>query len=84
MSAFDHVLSPGIPDKGVLLTTLSLWWFDRLAGSAGGRGIPNHRRRDHVLEGEDAVELIRMPCADAPCSSGPSTCSRSSASCAAT
>ncbi|BDV29449.1 phosphoribosylaminoimidazolesuccinocarboxamide synthase [Microbacterium terricola] len=42
VSAFDHVLSPGIPDKGVLLTTLSLWWFARLAGGDGGRTIPNH------------------------------------------
>jgi phosphoribosylaminoimidazole-succinocarboxamide synthase len=36
VSAFDHVLEPGIPGKGVLLTTLSLWWFGQLAG------IPNH------------------------------------------
>ncbi|MFT4219014.1 MAG: phosphoribosylaminoimidazolesuccinocarboxamide synthase [Microbacterium sp.] len=36
VSAFDHVLSPGIPGKGELLTTLSLWWFDQLAD------IPNH------------------------------------------
>jgi phosphoribosylaminoimidazole-succinocarboxamide synthase len=52
VSAFDHVLSPGIPGKGALLTTLSLWWFDRLAGGDDGRSIPNH-----VLEGEipDAV-----------------------------
>ena len=42
VSAFDHVLSPGIPGKGELLTTLSLWWFDQLAGADGGRGIPNH------------------------------------------
>lgn len=35
VSAFDHVLDPGIPGKGALLTTLSLWWFDRL-------GVPNH------------------------------------------
>ena len=33
VSAFDHVLAPGIPGKGVLLTTLSLWWFDQLAGA---------------------------------------------------
>lgn len=26
VSAFDHVLSPGIPEKGALLTSLSLWW----------------------------------------------------------
>lgn len=30
VSAFDHVLEPGIPGKGALLTSLSLWWFDRL------------------------------------------------------
>ena len=42
VSAFDHVLSPGIPEKGALLTSLSLWWFDQLAGADGGRAIPNH------------------------------------------
>ena len=36
VSAFDHVLEPGIPGKGELLTTLSLWWFAQLAE------IPNH------------------------------------------
>jgi phosphoribosylaminoimidazole-succinocarboxamide synthase len=36
VSAFDHVLEPGIPGKGELLTTLSLWWFDQLST------IPNH------------------------------------------
>lgn len=35
VSAFDHVLEPGIPGKGALLTRLSLWWFDRL-------DVPNH------------------------------------------
>ncbi|GAA4346413.1 phosphoribosylaminoimidazolesuccinocarboxamide synthase [Microbacterium rhizosphaerae] len=52
VSAFDHVLSPDIPGKGALLTALSLWWFDRLAGGDDGRSIPNH-----LAEGEipDAV-----------------------------
>ena len=36
VSAFDHLLEPGIPGKGQLLTTLSLWWFDQLAD------MPNH------------------------------------------
>jgi len=31
ISAYDHMLSPGIPDKGVVLTQLSLWWFEQLA-----------------------------------------------------
>jgi phosphoribosylaminoimidazole-succinocarboxamide synthase len=58
VSAFDHVLEPGIPGKGELLTTLSLWWFDQLSGADGGRGIPNHLLADHGLDGDDAVELI--------------------------
>ena len=35
VSAFDHVLEPGIPGKGALLTTLSTWWFGQL-------DVPNH------------------------------------------
>jgi phosphoribosylaminoimidazole-succinocarboxamide synthase len=58
VSAFDHVLSPGIPGKGELLTTLSLWWFDRLEGADGGRSIPNHLVADHELVGDQARELI--------------------------
>lgn len=42
VSAFDVVLSPGIPGKGELLTTLSLWWFDQLGGADGGEAVPNH------------------------------------------
>ncbi|QAY63803.1 phosphoribosylaminoimidazolesuccinocarboxamide synthase [Xylanimonas allomyrinae] len=37
VSAYDHVLSPGIPDKGVVLTQLSLWWFEQLADL-----VPHH------------------------------------------
>ncbi|MCW2783899.1 MAG: phosphoribosylaminoimidazolesuccinocarboxamide synthase [Marmoricola sp.] len=31
VSAFDFILTPGIPDKGEILTRMSLWWFDQLA-----------------------------------------------------
>ena len=31
ISAFDHVLETEIPDKGRILTALSLWWFDQLS-----------------------------------------------------
>lgn len=31
ISAFDHVLETPIPDKGAVLTQLSLWWFSQLA-----------------------------------------------------
>ena len=60
VSAFDHVLSPGIPGKGELLTTLSLWWFDQLSGADGGRRIPNHLAATHVLvpETDELVDLI--------------------------
>jgi phosphoribosylaminoimidazole-succinocarboxamide synthase len=30
ISAYDVVLEPGIPDKGAVLTALSLWWFDQV------------------------------------------------------
>ena len=28
ISAFDYVLETEIPDKGKILTQLSLWWFE--------------------------------------------------------
>ena len=37
ISAFDFVLETPIPDKGQILTQLSLWWFERLADI-----VPNH------------------------------------------
>jgi phosphoribosylaminoimidazole-succinocarboxamide synthase len=35
ISAYDHVLPTPIPDKGAILTALTLWWFERL-------DVPNH------------------------------------------
>ncbi|MDL5352260.1 phosphoribosylaminoimidazolesuccinocarboxamide synthase [Microbacterium sp. zg-YB36] len=58
VSAFDFVLEPGIPGKGVLLTTLSLWWFDQLAGGDGGRGIPNHLAASTVLGVDDEPHTL--------------------------
>ena len=37
VSVYDVVLPTLIPDKGKILTALSLWWFERLAGI-----VPNH------------------------------------------
>jgi len=37
ISAFDWVLPTEIPDKGRILTAMSLWWFDRLDDI-----VPNH------------------------------------------
>jgi phosphoribosylaminoimidazole-succinocarboxamide synthase len=32
ISAFDFVLETPVPDKGAVLTQMSLWWFEQLAG----------------------------------------------------
>jgi len=45
ISAFDHVLEPTIPDKGAVLTRMSLWWFEQLADL-----VPNHVRSLDVPE----------------------------------
>ena len=37
ISAFDSVLDPGVPGKGIVLTQLSNFWFETLAGV-----VPNH------------------------------------------
>jgi phosphoribosylaminoimidazole-succinocarboxamide synthase len=37
ISAFDYILASGIPDKGRVLTQLSLFWFDHLRDV-----VPNH------------------------------------------
>ena len=42
ISAFDYVMPNGIPDKGRILTALSLFWFDKLAG----------RFENHLLESD--------------------------------
>lgn len=45
VSAFDHVLSPEIPGKGVQLTKISNWWFDQL-------NFPNHRSAEIAVPEE--------------------------------
>jgi phosphoribosylaminoimidazole-succinocarboxamide synthase len=37
ISAYDYVLDSTIPDKGTILTRMSLWWFDQLSSL-----VPNH------------------------------------------
>jgi len=45
ISAFDYVLPQGIPDKGRVLTTLSLFWFKAFASL-----VPNHLVTARVQE----------------------------------
>ncbi len=48
ISAYDHSLQPGIPDKGRLLTGISLFWFEQLADL-----LPHH-----VLSATDVPEQV--------------------------
>jgi phosphoribosylaminoimidazole-succinocarboxamide synthase len=74
ISAFDYVLATPIPDKGAILTELSLWWFEQLADL-----VPNHlvttdpamfpvELRDHkdVLSGRsmlcERLSMVEIEC----------------------
>ncbi|RSN01192.1 phosphoribosylaminoimidazolesuccinocarboxamide synthase [Nonomuraea sp. WAC 01424] len=52
LSAFDYVLEPDIPDKGAILTQMSLWWFDQLKDV-----VPNHI----LARGDDARSVLCKP-----------------------
>ena len=54
ISAYDWVLPTPIPDKGRILTAMSLWWFERLADI-----VPNHVISTRV---PDAVKGRAMVC----------------------
>lgn len=51
ISAFDHVLGSGIPDKGRILTQISLFWFDFLKEL-----VPNHVVTADVREFPSALQ----------------------------
>ena len=61
LSAYDIVLEPGIPEKGRVLTTLSVWWFEQLADVC-----PNHLITADVDEMPDSVrahaDILRGRC----------------------
>ena len=42
ISAYDHVLPTPIPDKGRVLTQLSVWWFEQLAPVLADHGAAHH------------------------------------------
>ena len=54
ISAYDWVLPTVIPDKGRILTALSLWWFERIADL-----VPSHVLGLHV---PDSVRGRAMMC----------------------
>ena len=42
ISAYDAVLPTPIPDKGAILTRLSVWWFEQLAPVLAAHGATSH------------------------------------------
>ncbi len=42
ISAYDHVLPTPIPDKGRVLTQLSVWWFEQLTPVLSSFGATHH------------------------------------------
>src|SRR5205823_303287 len=54
ISAFDCIMPNGIPDKGKILTALSLFWFARFADR-----FENHLIASHVDEYPDALRPYR-------------------------
>jgi phosphoribosylaminoimidazole-succinocarboxamide synthase len=53
ISAFDYVLSPPVPDKGRILTALSLFWF-------GSLGIKNHVISTELRDYPAAFQLEQL------------------------
>ncbi len=53
ISAYDFVLESTIPDKGEILTRMSLWWFAQLADL-----VPNHIRSTDVPEGVKGRAIV--------------------------
>ncbi|GGM08938.1 phosphoribosylaminoimidazolesuccinocarboxamide synthase [Nakamurella endophytica] len=45
ISAYDHVLPTGIPDKGRVLTAMSVFWFELLADLVPGHVVATEDRR---------------------------------------
>lgn len=53
ISAFDHVLPTPIPNKGKILTAMTLWWFEQL-----GDVTPNHFISTDVPEAVEGRAMI--------------------------
>jgi phosphoribosylaminoimidazole-succinocarboxamide synthase len=53
ISAFDHVLASTIPDKGAILTRMSLWWYSQVADV-----VPNHVLSTDVPDVVDGRAII--------------------------
>jgi phosphoribosylaminoimidazole-succinocarboxamide synthase len=70
ISAYDHVLPTPIPDKGKVLTQLSVWWFDQLTPVLDSVGASHHLISATDVPGETAgramlvrrLEMLPVEC----------------------
>ena len=70
ISAYDHVLPTQIPDKGRVLTQLSVWWFDQLTPVLADFGASHHLISASDVPGEVAgramlvrrLEMLPVEC----------------------
>jgi phosphoribosylaminoimidazole-succinocarboxamide synthase len=56
ISAFDFILDTPIPDKGAILTRMSLWWFDQLSDL-----VPHHVVSTEVPEAVRGRAVVCLP-----------------------
>lgn len=54
ISAFDFILSPEIPDKGKILTQISLWWFEQL-------NVKNHLVNEEIPTNIKDRAMVGLP-----------------------
>ncbi|KAM0752330.1 Phosphoribosylaminoimidazole-succinocarboxamide synthase [Meredithblackwellia eburnea MCA 4105] len=59
VSAFDVIMKNGIPNKGKLLTSLSLFFFDYLSKAEETKHIPNHVITSNLDEMPQEVQKYR-------------------------
>jgi phosphoribosylaminoimidazole-succinocarboxamide synthase len=58
ISAFDAVMPNGVPGKGVLLTQISLWWFERAATVMPTHLVANHDEALREVLGAAGAALL--------------------------
>ena len=70
ISAYDHVLPTPVPDKGRVLTQLSVWWFEQLTPVLSQFGASHHLGSASDVPGEVAgramlvrrLEMLPVEC----------------------
>src|SRR5207237_7047314 len=60
ISAFDYVLGSGIPDKGKVLTQISVFWFERTRSIVGNH-LLSIDSADYPPPAQAAAALLRGP-----------------------